>query len=387
MSNSELENIMNSAKKISNVLMNGGVILFSVSPFFSNIPFDIGLFLFFTGYLFKEKRLSIFERIDKPYIALFLAGVISIFFSSAPLETLAKIRFFRFFLLVPFLRIYFEEKNEKDVIKIALISGIIIGSCILLTTLLNTRNFPFYLHYHFENDGRIIPQWSQVFFFYLIPSVYLILKRKFSIPSLLFSLIAISIILLSKTRSTFIAIFCVLFVIPFFTSKKLLLIPVSCLLLLFLYSHFYPSSHTSILLKSVLAPFDKNNPRFGSNMERVEMIKEAFSREPLKIITGSGFDSYEFITKTPHRRIFSDPIHTLVCTGILGLISFLWLIIHWFRKSISHENRKNFVPISLVVGILVAGLFEPNFYNTETLLSLLFLFTWYTEKGEGRREA
>jgi len=370
---------------ISKVLLKISFFLFAISPFISNIPFDIGLFFFFIGYLLKEKRASIFEKIDKPFIALFFAGIISIFFSLEPFSTLLKIRFFRFFLLVPFLKIYLEEEKKDNLLRIAIIAGIVVGSYIILTTLTNGRSLPFYLHYHFENDGRIIPQWSQVFFFYLIPSIYLISKREFFIPSLIFSLISLSIILLSKTRSTFIAIFCVSIVIPFLTSKKFLVFPISLIVGLFLYSRFYPSSQTSLLLKSVVNPFDRTTPRYGSNMERVEIIKEAFSRSPLNLITGSGFDSYEFQTKTSHKRIFSDIIHTLVCTGIIGLISFLWLIIHWFKGSLELGGKKSFVPISLLVGFLSAGLFEPNFYNTETLLSFLFLFTCYTNGHEENR--
>jgi len=372
-------------ERISMILLKTSFSLFTISPFVSNIPFDIGLFLFFTGYLLKEKRASIFEKIDRPYIALFLAGIISIFFSPEPLSTLIKMRFYRFFLMVPFLRIYLEENGGENIVKISLISGIIIGSYILLTTLTNGRSLPFYLHYHFENDGRIIPQWSHVFFFYLIPSLYLISKKKFLTPSLIFSIISLSIIVLSKTRSTFIAIFCVSLVISFLKSKKFLIFPLSLIVILFLYCRFFPSSTPSLLVKSVIMPFDKSSPRYGSNMERVEMIKEAFSTHPLKVITGNGFDSYEFQTKTSHRRIFSDIIHTLVCTGIPGLAAFLWLIIHWFKSSVESWRKKDFVPLSLLAGFLSAGLFEPNFYNTETLLSFLFLFTWYTNRDEGTR--
>jgi len=372
-------------EKISRILLKISFLLFTISPFVSNIPFDIGLFLFFTGYLLKEKRASIFEKIDKPYIALFLAGIISIFFSPEPLSTLLKMRFYRFFLIVPFLRIYLEENGGENIVKIALISGIIIGSYILLTTITNGRNLPFYLHYHFENDGRIIPQWAQVFLFYLIPSIYLISKKELSIPSIIFPLISLSIIILSKTRSAFIALLLILIVIPFFTSKKLLVLPGVLIASLFLYSHFYPSSSSALLLKSVLKPFDITNPRYGSNMERVEILKEAFSRDTFNILTGNGFDSYEFITKTSRRRIFSDIIHTLVCMGILGFIAFLWLIIQWFKCSVNPHDKKNFVPLSLTIGFLSAGLFEATFYNTETLLSFLSLFTYYTNRHEKNR--
>lgn len=371
-------------KKISEYLIKGGILFFAISPFLSNIPFDIGLFLFIIGLILKEDRPSILARIEKPYIAFFLAGIISIFFSTEPLSTLIKIKFFRFFLLLPFLKIYLEENNKDNLIKIPIIAGTIIGSYIILTTLLNARNFPFYLHYHFENDGRIMPQWAQVFFLYLIISLYLLSKRRFPLPSLIFSLISLSIIILSKTRSTFIAILLTALVIPFFTSKRLFLIPILLSGGIFLYSHLHPESQVATLLRSVLMPFDRTNPRYGSNMARVEIIREAFSRPPLTIIMGSGFDSYELITKTPHRRIFSDPIHTLVCTGILGLLSFLWLIIHWLRKSVNLRDKGNFVPISISVGFLTAGLFEPTFYNTETLLSFLFLFTYFTEKDESK---
>lgn len=374
-------------KKAGEILSRIGIYLCVVSPFLSSVPFDTGIALFFLGYLLQEERFNFLKEIDRPYFFLFLTALFSIFFSPSPLLTLLKMRFFRFFLLIPLLKFYLLKHGGEELIQLSLIAGILTGIYITITTILNIKTAPFYLHYHFENDGRIIPQWSHVFSFYLFLSSYLLLKRRFLTPSILFLIASLPIIILSKTRSTFLSLFCTAFIIPFFTSRKFLVVPITLSFFLFLYIHLRPSSEISGLVMSVIFPFNPSTPRYASNMERVKMIKDAFSRDISSILTGIGFDSYVLVGKTKYHRVFSDIIQTFLCTGIPGLLAFLYSLLHWIKESVKLSRDGNFVPVCVTAAFIIGGLLEPHLYNTETLLAFLFLITYFKARNEDEKQS
>lgn len=193
------------------------------------------------------------------------------------------------------------------------------------------------------------------------------------------ALLCLAALFLSFTRSSWMAMI-VAFVIIIISMRKWLLIPFFALLtLLFL---MLPDSSKE-RVKSIW------DPDYPSNRQRLELLaggSEIFLENPLFGV-GPGDLAKEYAEHLPSGAVFVHGhmhnifLHIAVTRGVLGLASFIWLIIALYRLFISNlrlalpppERAWVVGSLAALSGFIVNGLFEWNFGDAEVVTVLYMI--------------
>ena len=127
--------------------------------------------------------------------------------------------------------------------------------------------------------------------------------------------------------------------------------------------------------------------RFGTNIERLQMMKDAVSILKKDPLTGIGPEAYKFVVtgRHKHMRISMDHVHILATAGLIGFVTYIWLIFGFVQRCLKTEQTErkkgafglyHILSICLFaafIGFLVCGSFEPMFFSTRRLRFMMFL--------------
>lgn len=187
-------------------------------------------------------------------------------------------------------------------------------------------------------------------------------------------------LIIAMTRRTWVAFAVGAMFLLFFVRRIYVAVPI---VLVVLVLTFGPQAFTERITSIA-------DPQQHSNMQRIQMWKagwDIFKDHPL---TGCGLaclvvleDRYpEHTILKQYMHLHSSPIQVAVETGLPGAAAWfaIWigwcvaLIKKWNTTGRYPENRWVFLASSAaVLGFLVSGLFENNFYDTETTNALYFI--------------
>jgi len=332
-------------------------------------------------------------KLEIPFIVSAIVHIGAILFSPSPLESaeiLKKLVLFGlFFVLTNSLDSEIEKRRLIDV----WLLGVIIASA--WTVIEYFRGIPrpggFFGCMTF---GHFAPMFLGV----SLSLIGLKNYKRTSILSVLTFIVGVFALFLTLTRGAWIGFIAGL--VLFFIIKRKwfsLATSVSVLVLTALILSIYlPNSGAGETIRSLLRPFDAQDPRVvGSNLRhwyKWEASWEMFTEHPL-----FGVGPYQFEKELPNylpeevkaqifrnrsyghaHSIYFDCLATMGIAGFLALLFFLFTVFRlliWKYKSCDSTFDKN-----LALGVLIAftsfctsGLFEQTFHDSEILLNLCFL--------------
>ena len=155
----------------------------------------------------------------------------------------------------------------------------------------------------------------------------------------------------------------------------------------FVIASYYPDSTIGGLIKSIVNPFQLGGARSGSNMERLQMLKDTMSILRKDPFTGIGQEAYKFVAtgRHKHMRISMDHVHILATAGLIGFVTYIWLIFGFVQRCLKTEQTErkkgafglyhilSICFFAALVGFLVCGSFEPMFFSTRRLRFMMLL--------------
>lgn len=135
--------------------------------------------------------------------------------------------------------------------------------------------------------------------------------------------------------------------------------------------------------------------RIKSSAERIESAQAAIKIITKNPVIGVGFNTYRYamnrygigidgIWKTTHSGAGTDNsfLFIFATTGIIGLISFIYLLYKIFKLCIikSRKNKFSFVLMSVLIGIIVNSLFVNSLFFVY-VLELIWIYVGFTENS------
>lgn len=203
------------------------------------------------------------------------------------------------------------------------------------------------------------------------------------------------------TRSALLGLIFGMLVIFFYKAKWSLYIFGSIILLLIGIALMFPKSEMGDLVLSVIFPKDRASSRFMVNRDRIDMYGDS-----LKIIrefpmTGIGHGNLQALYREGgmdlaasknYTRISSNYFNVLVSSGIIGITAFVmhllsigFLLIKYTALCEDNDIKPLFIgTLSSFVFFLIAGLFEPVFFDPKVRFVMYFFiglcFTCYAQR-------
>lgn len=187
-------------------------------------------------------------------------------------------------------------------------------------------------------------------------------------------------LIITMTRRTWVAFVVGAVLLLFFKRKIYVTLPI---VLVVLIVAFGPQAITDRIASIA-------DTRQHSNSERIQMWKAGWDIFKDHPITGCGlaclfvledrYPEHSILEKYTH--LHSSPIQVAVETGGLGLTAWLAIWIGWFLaaarkwRTVGRREEVHWVfmaGFAAVLGFLVSGLFENNFYDTEITNTLYFI--------------
>jgi hypothetical protein len=338
-------------------------------------------------------------EINTPLILFFLAAVISLIFYVEPVEPLKSAKKLKMFLI--FAAYYYFIVHRPPLPKIRKYFYILMfafGLTLLFIILQNHLGegvIPYrYNTFQWDQGRRVYPlygQFSSIILLIILPvllfSKSICGKERTLLIFMLFPIFAILYLSLSRTSiiSATLAT-CFMFL---FKNKRLYLFVF--LLVLFAAGSFYAARNDKNLLKSVINLTSPENPRRWSNKVRIDMLKDTEDIINKHLITGIGFNGYKNYSKKLNRgrdKIFNDYLNVLATMGLLGVIPFFWLILVLLKKNYAgirllkagsalddFFTNLSFGIFLSYLSFLINGVFEPIFFNSESLMLMLILLS------------
>ena len=191
-------------------------------------------------------------------------------------------------------------------------------------------------------------------------------------------------LLLSLTRSAWIGALCAAgTVLALKRPRRLVLLPLAALALLFLSPHRILERAKTLLTledQAITVRFNmirtgleiiKQHPLLGVGPNRISRVAYAYGGD-------------RSVAPAYYVHLHNNVLQIAAERGIPCLLAWLWLIARLFRDYFRMARRTPFtdprsyplvVAIAALVGILVAGLFEYNFGDSEVMMLLLFVLT------------
>ncbi len=354
------------------------------------IPLSIAIsqsFLFFTVFvwLFLYLRKKVKIEIPSIFIPLLfysfftiLSTILSIDFMTSLKDTKELL----LFLIVPLLFSLFKEEKTflsfNYAISFAIILSFLMSRAQYKGIVFPQERVSGFLGHYMTQSGIIL------LFLCLSISMLLMSKKFIKIFWAFVSLLAIFSLILTFTRSAWIGAFLAISIIIFIFKPKLIFLAIPLLILIILFSPLN-------VKKRFLSIFDPNDE---TNRDRIHMAItgiKIISRYPL---FGAGPDTIRIIYKEnkPEDAVRDNPhLHNnifqiLAERGVFALISWLWFIILAIKKNweVFKSEKESFFKFSAlgaigaISGLLVSGLFEYNFGDSEVKVLFLYLITYPT---------
>jgi hypothetical protein len=232
-----------------------------------------------------------------------------------------------------------------------------------------------------EVSNRIALQFGQyyaLFFIFFITQLYLL--KKMDIVLLISSILSFSTVIMASARSSLVGIWCAFIGFGAVKERKILYLITGITIIILSFFVLFPNTKPAKIFYNTLHPVKVYGERYyWSAQDRLNMLKDTvliFETHPL---TGIGFGCYGIWTKKLNlnrgsfNRTSSDPMEFLATAGLLGLIAF---IVFYLIIFITLYKQSGVVQSSIFVtflGFTFGGLFEPMFFNTILLRSMMFL--------------
>jgi O-antigen ligase len=221
----------------------------------------------------------------------------------------------------------------------------------------------------------------------ILISIYLKQKKKAIL--FYFSLIILfSALILTFSRSAFLALFLSLFILLIYSVSKKVEVKkiISVLLILILVSGI-----SFVLFNDLLKTRMQGQERLEvkSNTERTVLKNQAFKLLNKNWFLGAGINNYIF---TVHEKIDNaldvweyQPVHNvylliLIELGILGLISYIYLLIYSLYKAFSSNDLNKVILGLIILTIIIINFFDHYFWTYWSGLVMTFLIIGLVNK-------
>lgn len=369
-------------ERYGDLLFKGGLILFIASTPISIAITESAFWLILIGYVTNkvggEKPLLRTTGVEKAILAFVAALVFTSFFSIKPLYSLASVGSFRYFLLYLMLTNYeLEEGFVKWLVGIIILMAAAWSGCEIIKYF-HTKSLRLDIFTSHVNT-LVIPMLVGL----LIMGQINRLKRGLL---LLFLCIILLASFLSLSRAAWLGTSAGVIVVLYYWNWKMLL-PAALLtiILVFFVALCCPHSSAGKIINSTVKPFRPGGERTGSNMERLQMLKDAVAILKKDPFTGIGPNAYKFVSTDKHMRISMDHVQVLVTSGLIGFTAYGWLLFTLLRRCLqSVKARRKKTPYNLhhilsicffaaFIGFLVCGSFEPNFFSSKRLRFMMLI--------------
>lgn len=387
------------------------IIKFSLCGLIFTLPFSKSMveifFLIALGTWFLKRALSyrigkslikifkpVYTELNLPIYVFVLINLISLIMSTAHI---LSIRGF-FFKLLELVMLYFmvvETFNSKKKINVILttmlFSMVVVGIDGIFQYV---KGVDFLRHYPILSNNRIqgpfsnpngLAGWLLVMFplslsfaystdEYIINSSIRYSWLKNSIKPLAYLLSGLLLVCLALTyaRGAWVAALLSLVFLGIFCNKKMITAKVASMLVLIFYIESHINSRTYSTAKS-------------SMVIRLDLWREALAIIRDFPLVGSGLNTYALMAKTykasentgfyPHNSYLQMAAEI----GILGLLSFIWIIVSLFRVSVSNINKSlnkfyKYILLGLLTGLL--GLLAHSFVDVDFYALQLASLMW-----------
>ncbi len=339
-------------------------------------------------YLYRKIRYDrVFPRFGLllPAAAFSYLTLLSVVFSIHPSLSLIHAKNLTLFIILP---VFFDSVRDLDDVRV--IYGTLIFAGIISAA--------YGLFQFFGSDTGLssirikgfLSHWMTFSGLLMMLNVLLLSHLLFSPKLPLWFYLAFGILslglLLSLTRNAwigFLAAACVL--LPMRRVRFIFLVPVG-VFIVFVVSPLVFPSFVAERLTSVF------NPNETSNRDRIQMLHSGWKIIQDYPLTGVGGDMIEVVypqyrePDSPFRNnphLHNNFVQLAAENGVLALFAWLWLLIkvvvdlvHWKRNVKSPEEKLMIHgTIGIVVSVVVAGLFEYNFGDSEIRMLFLTLIT------------
>ena len=373
-------------ERFGDILFKSSLVLFvaltPVSIAMTEGSFWLALIGYVTNKLSSRKPLFCATGVEKPIIAFIAALVFASFFSIKPLYSLSSIGSFRFFLLYYMLASYGLKRD--------FIRKLVVLIILMTVTWSLYETFEYFQMQTKSHRLNIYTAHINVLVIPILVGLLFLerVEKKKKAFLLLFLFILSMVSFLSLSRAAWVGTFAVVTLVMFYRNWKItVFLVLGMAIVAFIIASYYPDSTIGGLISSIVNPFQRGGVRFGSNMERLQMLKEAASILKKNPLTGIGPEAYRFVStgKHKHMRISMDHVQILATAGLIGFVTYVWLMFGFVRRCLKTEQterRKGAFGLyhilsicffAALVGFLVCGSFEPNFFSTKRLKFMMLL--------------
>ena len=377
---------MPTTERFGDILFKSSLVVFVVFTPISIAITEGAFWLVLIGYavnkLSGRKPLFCAAGIEKPIIAFIVTLVFTSFFSIKPLYSLFSIGSFRFFLLYYMLANY---ELKRDFIRKLVV-------LIILMTVIWSL-YETFEYFQIQTKSHRLNIYTAHINVLVIPILVGLLimeqvEKKKRAFLLLFLFILSMASFLSLSRTAWVGTFAGVTLVLFYRNWKIaLFLVLGMVTAAFVIASYYPDSTIGGLIKSIVNPFQLGGARSGSNMERLQMLKDTMSILRKDPFTGIGQEAYKFVAtgRHKHMRISMDHVHILATAGLIGFVTYIWLIFGFVQRCLKTEQTErkkgafglyhilSICFFAALVGFLVCGSFEPMFFSTRRLRFMMLL--------------
>lgn len=389
---------MQKFKMIINNLIKGGIILYVLSAPFSISICQVGIITsiacWFTKIIFIDKfrNLKGVKNLNIWILILVLALIISSIFAGDKLASFKGIKFLWQILIMYLIINNVDRKFAKKVILMLLISTSVLS---IYGIVQHFHGWDFYRNQQLQPRGRFYMSEGLfnhltfagfiMYVFFLSIGLLMTQLKKISnvIKQSAFSILMILSMIFSYARSVWLGLFAGLIVIgAFFNKKTLIVILIFCLLAVAL---IYSSPDLKKRFVSIFS-LKRNADRLTIWRISKDMIKD----NPIFGIGSNNFNRLypKYMRKSdfrgPSGNAHNEYLDIYLTGGILGLLSFLMIIIISFKKIIHAYSQINsdklkfekgilLSIIGLIPAFLVSGIAQNYFRDAENAMLLWFI--------------
>ena len=370
-----------SIEKFGDILFKSSLVVFVVFTPISIAITEGAFWLALIGYVMNKlsgrKPLFCATGVGKPIIAFIAVLAFTSLFSIKPLYSLSSIGAFRYFFLYYVLANYGLERDFiRRLVGLIILMAVIWSGCEIFR--------------HFLTQSLRLNVYTAHINVLVIPIMVGLLitgridKKGALFLSFLFILSMASF--LSLSRAAWLGAFASVAVVLFYRNWKILLLLASVTVVVtFIAGAYYPDSTIGGLIKSIINPFQPGGARSGSNMARLQMLRDTMSILMKDPFTGIGPEAYKFVSTIKHMRISMDHVQILATAGFIGFAAYVWLQFAFIQRCsyIEQSERKRGVfslyhvlsicLFAAFIGFLVCGSFEPMFFSTKRLRFIMLL--------------
>lgn len=363
-------------------LFKGSIILFiAFTPIYIALT-EVAFWLILVGYVVHKigvgKPLLRTTGVGIAMLAFVAALAFTSFFSIKPLHSLAAIGAFRFFLLYIMLANYeMEEGFAIHLANIILYMAVVWSGAEIIkyfrANLLRLDVFTAHI------NTLVIPM-------VVGPLIMVEMGRIKRGLFVLFLCILLTASFLSLSRAAWLGTFVGITVLLFYWNWKMLLsLGLLVIITAFFVAFYCPHSSVGKIINSTVKPFQPGGERTGSNLERLQMLKDTVAIVKKDPFTGIGHEAYKYVSTDKHIRISMDHVQALATTGLIGFAAYGWLLFTLLRRCFQNEKAGRatapYDPLHVLyicffaafIGFLVCGSFEPNFFSTKRLRLMMLI--------------